>query len=82
MTPPPAGTSRSSSATGSSAISLYRRKGTLPAADGLEGSRAWWWEATIDRWENARELHWCRECEHGFVAVLGLKEHITRVHGR
>ncbi|CAM4155716.1 hypothetical protein [Janibacter anophelis] len=64
-----------------SAISQYRRKGTLPAVDGLEGSRAWWWEATIDSWENARELHWCRECEHAFVAVSGLKEHSTRIHG-
>lgn len=64
-----------------SAISLYRRKGALPAADGLEGSRAWWWEATIDSWENARKFHWCRECAHAFVAAAWLKEHRTRVHG-
>ncbi|CAM4179807.1 hypothetical protein [Janibacter anophelis] len=64
-----------------SAISQYRRKGTLPAADGLEGSRAWWWEATVNNWENTRELHWL-ECAHAFVAAAGLKEHRTRVHAR
>lgn len=63
-----------------SAQSLYRRKGVLPAADGVDGARFWWWETTINQWERQRELHWCRPCGHAFVTTAGLKEHTTRVH--
>lgn len=63
-----------------SAQSLYRRKGLLPAADGVDGARFWWWETTINQWERQSELHWCRECHHAFISPIGLKEHGTLVH--
>ncbi len=64
----------------SSTVSLYRRKGRLPAPDGRDGQRDWWWETTIDAWETEHELSWCRPCSHAFVTKVGLKEHRTRVH--
>lgn len=63
-----------------SAVSLYRTKDILPPADGVEGKRSWWWETTIDHWEQQRELYWCRHCLHAFVSPIGLREHRTRVH--
>lgn len=63
-----------------SAVSLYRRKGVLPSPDGRDGQRHWWWQATIDDWERDRDLYWCAECHHAFVAEVGLREHVTRVH--
>lgn len=64
-----------------SAQSLYVRKGLLPTADGVDGTSRWWWESTIDGWEQVAELHWCRRCRHAFISVVGLKEHRTRLHG-
>lgn len=63
-----------------SAASLYRRKGVLPPPDGRDGLRQWWWQMTIDDWEDGQVLHWCRTCRHAFIAHVGLKEHTTRVH--
>lgn len=65
----------------SSVVSLYRRKGVLPAADGRDGQRDWWWEETVEIWEAEHALWWCRPCSHAFVTKVGLKEHRTRVHG-
>lgn len=63
-----------------SAVSLYRRKGVLPAPGGRDGQRDWWWEASIDEWEAERELWWCGPCRHAFVTPIGLEEHRTRMH--
>lgn len=62
-------------------LSLYRRKGLLPPADGKDGSREWWWPATIGAWECAIELHWCYRCSHAFLSAVGLRKHTTTSHG-
>ncbi|WP_338752275.1 hypothetical protein [Janibacter alittae] len=64
-----------------SAVSLYRSKGVLPLADGRDGQRDWWWEPTIEAWEQTAGLSWCEDCHHAFVSPTGLREHCTRVHG-
>lgn len=63
-----------------SATGLYRRKGVLPDADGRDGGRDWWWQETIEAWEQQRELLWCGDCHHAFISPSGLNEHRTRMH--
>lgn len=64
-----------------SATSLYRSKGVLPPADGRDGQRDWWWDPTIQAWEQDVGLSWCGDCHHAFVSPIGLREHCTRMHG-
>lgn len=63
-----------------STVSRHRRAGLLPPSDGRDGTRCWWWESTIERWEAGREMYPCLECGARYLTVTGLRGHLTQVH--
>ena len=54
--------------------------GLLPAPDGREGTRPWWWEHTIEGWAAHRDMHPCPACEVIYPTSTGLRGHLTREH--
>lgn len=59
-------------------VTLYRRRGVLPAPDGLSPV-PWWWSSTIAHVERRSLTHRCHACGAKFASAKGLAMH-TNVH--
>ncbi|SES45691.1 hypothetical protein SAMN05216199_3833 [Pedococcus cremeus] len=57
---------------------LRLSRGHFPPPDGRDGSRDWWWPATITEWAATQPFVRCPHCN---ASVARLKQHLTK-HAR
>lgn len=57
---------------------LRLSRGSFPEPDGRDGSKDWWWPATITEWADTQAFIRCPHCN---ASVARLKQHLTK-HSR